>query len=93
MLAGGGAQTYETRRAIAAEMRELLNNVVHLANGQDGEGRFIFAGNQVNNQPITMANGVATYNGDDGVRSQRIGDSRTISEGDAGSESAKQCTT
>jgi flagellar hook-associated protein 3 FlgL len=84
--AGGGVQTVETRTAIAAEMRELFANMVDVANSQDGEGRYLFAGNAVSTRPVDIVNGVATYNGDDGVRSQRIGDSRTIREGDPGSE-------
>jgi flagellar hook-associated protein 3 FlgL len=84
--AGGGVQTVETRTAIAAEMRELLANMVGIANSQDGEGRYLFAGNAVSTRPVNIVNGVATYNGDDGVRSQRVGDSRTIREGDPGSE-------
>ncbi len=84
--AGGGIQTNETRTAIATEMRELLANMVDTANSQDGEGRYLFAGNEVSGQPVTIAGNVASYNGDDGVRAQRIGDSRTVREGDAGSE-------
>lgn len=83
--AGGGVQTPDTRTAIAAEMRELLANLVDTANSQDGEGRYLFAGNAVRSAPVAFVNGTATYNGDDGVRSQRIGDARTIQEGDAGS--------
>lgn len=84
--AGGGIQNVETRTAIAAEMRELYANMVDTANSQDGEGRYLFAGNAVSTRPVAIVNGVATYNGDDGVRSQRIGDSRSIREGDPGSE-------
>jgi flagellar hook-associated protein 3 FlgL len=84
--AGGGVQTNETRTAIATEMRELLNGIVDSANSQDGEGRYLFAGNEVRGQPVSLVNGTATYNGDDGVRVQRVGDNRTIREGDSGSD-------
>lgn len=84
--AGSGIQTSETHAAIAAEMRELLANMVDIANSQDGEGRYLFSGNAVGNPPIQIVNGVATYQGDDGMRSQRIGDSRLVREGDPGSE-------
>ena len=83
---GGGIQSNETRTAIATEMRELMASMVDIANSQDGEGRYLFAGNDVKNQPVTLVNNVANYNGDDGARVQRIGDSRTIREGDPGSE-------
>lgn len=84
--AGGGTQSQETRRAIAAEMREILAGLIDTANVQDGEGHYVFAGTEVRGQPVTVTNGVAGYTGDDGVRQQRISDTRTIREGDAGSE-------
>lgn len=84
--AGGGVQTPDTRSAIATEMRELLSSMVDIANNQDGEGRYLFGGNMVTGEPVTLVNGIAVYNGDDGVRQQRIGDTRTIREGDPGSE-------
>ncbi len=84
--AGGGIQTNETRQAIATEMREILAGIIDTANSQDGENRYLFAGNQVSSQPVTLSGGVAVYNGDDGVRQQRIGDSRTVREGDPGSD-------
>ena len=83
---GGGIQSNETRTAIATEMRELMANMVDIANSQDGEGHYLFAGNEVASQPVTMLNDVASYNGDDGARAQRIGDTRTIREGDPGSD-------
>lgn len=84
--AGGGIQSRETRGAIAIEMRELLANMVDIANSQDGEGRYLFAGNRVSSQPVTISNNVATYNGDDGGSRQRIGEGRSLPEGDPGSE-------
>jgi flagellar hook-associated protein 3 FlgL len=84
--AGGGIQTPDTRAAIATEIRELLASMVDIANSQDGEGRYLFGGNEPRGEPVTVAGDVVTYNGDDGTRLQRIGDSRTIREGDPGSE-------
>jgi flagellar hook-associated protein 3 FlgL len=88
--AGGAARTAEGREAIAAEARELLANLMDLANSQDGEGRYLFAGSRVQNQPFTAAGGTVSYSGDDGARFQRIGDNRTIAEADAGSEVFQQ---
>ncbi|CAG0938431.1 Flagellar hook-associated protein 3 [Gammaproteobacteria bacterium] len=84
--AGGGVQTNDTRKAIAAEIRELLAGMVDSANSQDGEGRYLFGGNAVAGQPVTLSGGVAVYNGDDGVRLQRVGENRSLREGDAGSD-------
>jgi len=84
--AGGGIQTSETRRAMAAEVRELLAGLVDRANSQDGEGHHLFAGNASQVLPVTLHDGHASYNGDDGTRLQRIGDNRSVREADPGSE-------
>jgi len=84
--AGGAAKSPAAREAIGNEARELLKNVLDLANNQDGEGRFLFSGNRVGTQPFSMTNGAVSYFGDDGTRFQRIGDNRTIQENDFGSD-------
>lgn len=82
--AGTGAQTAESRSAIAAEAAELLDGLLNTANAQDGEGRYLFAGNQVKARPFIQS-GTVQYVGDHGVRSQRVADARTVQEGDPGS--------
>lgn len=84
--AGGTAKSPEARAAIANESRELLKNLLDLANNQDGEGRYLFSGNRVGTQPFSMSGGIVSYFGDDGVRFQRVGDNRTIQENDFGSD-------
>ena len=84
--AGNGVVSAEGLDAIRQEAQEILNGIVDLANSQDGEGRYLFSGNKVETQPfLTSANRVF-YNGDQGVRQQRIGDSRTVQENDSGYE-------
>ncbi len=82
--AANGTQTRESRSAMVAEVRELLTGLVDTANGQDGQGNYLFAGNQLQAQPFAAGSSVQYY-GDSGVRLQRIGDTRTIQEGDSGS--------
>ncbi|MBL8200114.1 MAG: flagellar hook-associated protein FlgL [Chromatiales bacterium] len=82
--AATGTQTQESRRAIAAEARELLTGLMNTANGQDGEGRYLFAGNLVQTRPFILSGNVQ-YAGDTGVRFQRVADARTVQEGDPGS--------
>jgi len=82
--AGGAAKTSDARAAIADEARQILSGLMDLGNTQDAEGRFLFSGNQVHSQPFSLAGGSVTYFGDDGTRSQRIGDNRTVQEGDSG---------
>ena len=82
--AANATQTRESRSAMVAEVRELLTGLVDTANAQDGQGNYLFAGNQVQSRPFAAGTPVQ-YNGDSGIRSQRIGDTRTIQEGDPGS--------
>jgi flagellar hook-associated protein 3 FlgL len=82
--AGTGTQTQENRNAIASEVRELLNGILDAANAQDGEGRYLFAGNLVKTQPFVTQGTAVSYQGDDGQRFQRISDQRTVAEGDSG---------
>lgn len=84
--AGGGNQTSEGRAAIVSELRELRDGLLDIANTQDGEGRYLFSGNRVLTQAVTLVGGSAVYNGDDGVRALQISDHRTITENDPGSE-------
>jgi flagellar hook-associated protein 3 FlgL len=82
--AANATQTRDSRSAMVAEVRELLASLFDTANAQDGQGNYLFAGNQVQSRPFVPGT-VVQYNGDSGARSQRIGDSRTIQEGDPGS--------
>jgi flagellar hook-associated protein 3 FlgL len=82
--AANATQTRDSRSAMVAEVRELLASLFDTANAQDGQGNYLFAGNQVQSRPFVPGT-VVQYNGDSGARSQRIGDTRTIQEGDPGS--------
>ena len=82
--AANGTQTQASRTAIAAEATELLSGLISTANAQDGEGRYLFAGNAVQTRPFTLS-GTVDYNGDSGTRVQRVADGRTVQENDAGS--------
>jgi flagellar hook-associated protein 3 FlgL len=82
--AANGTQTSDSRSAIAAEAREILTGLLNAANAQDGEGRYLFAGNLVQARPFVLS-GSVQYAGDTGVRSQRVADARTVQENDPGS--------
>ena len=43
----------ETRRLIAAEVRQHLDNVLQIANSTDGEGEYLFSGFSVQTQPTS----------------------------------------
>jgi len=90
LQAGSGTQTQESRTAIAAEATELLSGLIGTANAQDGEGRYLFAGNLVQTRPFSIVSGTVTYDGDTGTRAQRVADGRTVQENDPGSAVFRQ---
>lgn len=75
----------EERTAIAQEVRQLLDQMIGLANRTDGSGNYMFAGFQVNTVPFTD-NGAGTfaYAGDNGQRQIQIASGRQVRDGDSG---------
>jgi len=73
------------RIAIAAEVRQLADHVMGLANHKDGNGQYMFAGFQVLTVPFSeTAAGVFSYAGDPGQRQIQIGPGRQLADGDSG---------
>jgi len=86
-LQGNNAtQSNESRGQIAVEMRQLLDNLVQLANQKDGNGSFMFAGNLEEVVPVTRTATGFQYNGDQGQRLIQVGESRQVADGDPGSD-------
>ena len=76
----------EGRSAIAAEVRQHIDNFLQLANTQDANGEYIFAGFQSQTRPFhDRWRGTFSYDGDSGQRMLKIGDSREVAIGDPGS--------
>ena len=86
LQANNGSQSDETRSLIAIEMRQQLDQLVQLANQQDGNGRYLFSGNLDDTTPITRSGANFTYNGDQGTRLIEIGENRLIADGNSGAE-------
>lgn len=80
------SQTNETRSAIAKDVKEQLDALYQLANTQDSDENYIFAGFNGGTRPFSTSGGVAVYNGDQGQRLLQISASRTIADGDAGAD-------
>lgn len=77
----------QDRANVATELREHLQTLVGLANTTDANGEHIFAGTDVNTQPIVEAPaGTFTYQGDSNQRNVQIGESRQIPVGDPGDD-------
>ncbi|MCB1829362.1 MAG: flagellar hook-associated protein FlgL [Chromatiaceae bacterium] len=72
-------------KAIAAEVRQLLAQLYSMANTQDSNGEYIFAGYQSGTKPFTNpAVGSYVYNGDLGERQLQISPDRQVADGDNG---------
>lgn len=85
----GNNATYNAgdRRAMAQEVRQLLDQVMALANTQDANGEYLFAGFQSQTQPFSHDGaGNYAYAGDEGQRLLSIGPSREIAVGDSGQD-------
>lgn len=86
LLQGTNAtQTDATRADIAAELTQIRQQLMGLANGKDGAGDFLFAGNQVGSQPFSIQSGNVVYTGDNGQRMIAAGPGMQVATGDAGS--------
>lgn len=86
LQANNATQSNETRALIAVEMRQHLDQLVQLANQQDGNGRYLFAGNMDDTAPVSRNGTSYTYNGDQGQRLIQIAESRQVPDGDPGSD-------
>jgi flagellar hook-associated protein 3 FlgL len=77
----------EDRRSVAIELREHLQTLLGLANSQDANGEYIFAGTEVTTEPFVEAPaGTFTYQGDSNQRSVQISESRQVQVGDPGDD-------
>lgn len=87
--AATGTYTAHDRAAIATEIDQLLEEMVLVANGRDGDGSSIFAGTRSNEVPFRVVRGGAAdsgsdaitgvvYRGNDQVRRIEIADGETV---------------
>lgn len=76
------------RASIALEIFERLDELVAISNTKDGNGDFIYSGFKAQTQPFTGSSqsGVFSFNGDQGERFLKIGENRTITDGNSGAE-------
>lgn len=93
--AGNGALGQGEREMIATELRGRLDSMIALANTQDGEGQYIFAGFQTQTQPFavsgntgpfSLGNTSVSYLGDEGQRKLQVEASQAMSITETGSE-------
>lgn len=77
-------ETAESRRMIAAEIRQRLDGMLQLANTQDGNGQYLYAGFSSGVRPFVSSASGYTYVGDQGQRLVQIGPGRQIADSDSG---------
>jgi flagellar hook-associated protein 3 FlgL len=76
----------EGRSAVAAEIRQHIDSFLQLANTQDANGEYVFAGFQSQTTPFSHDGvGNFSYHGDSGQRMLKIGENREVAVGDPGS--------
>ncbi|WP_299454482.1 flagellar hook-associated protein FlgL [uncultured Pigmentiphaga sp.] len=76
--AGGGTLNEQDRQSILADLRALRDQLLSVANTQDENGNYIFAGYKRDNQPFVRTAAGVVYQGDSGVRQSQIGPNRVI---------------
>ncbi len=84
IAAGNGAYSDADRKAIAAELTERLDSLVSLANTQDGNGRYVFAGFQSTTKPFSGS--PVTYAGDDGQQKLQVTASQFVTTNLSGND-------
>ncbi|MBI5461113.1 MAG: flagellar hook-associated protein FlgL [Gammaproteobacteria bacterium] len=73
------------RRAVAQEIRQLMSEAMALANTQDGNGDYLFAGSRVQSAPFSHdGSGTFSYAGDQDQRQLQISPGRQIADSDTG---------
>jgi flagellar hook-associated protein 3 FlgL len=85
VYAGDAALTDQDRLALAAEVKNRYDELLALANQDNGNGQFLFSGYQGATQPFAQtAPGVVAYAGDGGSRMVRLGPAHVVAIGDSG---------
>jgi flagellar hook-associated protein 3 FlgL len=82
--ANNGTVSNSDRAAIAAQAVQIQNSLLSLANTQNGNNEYIFAGTDTQTQPFTLTATGATYNGNQGQQQVQIAAGQSVAEGDNG---------
>ncbi len=82
--AGNGTYDLQQRQAIATGLQGTYNQLLGLANAQDGNGNYLFGGYQSSSQPFTATSTGAVYNGDQGQTTLQVGASQQMAINDSG---------
>lgn len=84
VTAGNGALQDSDRHSIAQELRGKFEQLLGLANSQDGSGKYLFSGYREDTQPFSGSLSAVSYNGDNGDRQAQVSPAQTLSVGSNG---------
>jgi flagellar hook-associated protein 3 FlgL len=84
LQANSGTVSTENLTAIAAQATQIQSSLLSLANTQDGNGNYIFAGTAAQTQPFTLTATGANYAGDQNQQKVQIAAGLTVATGDTG---------
>jgi len=84
--AGNGTLGDSSRRAIATELRGNLDELLGLANRNDGNGQYLFSGFQGSTKPFVDTGSGIQYFGDEGLRMIQASASRQLAVNESGKE-------
>lgn len=87
VVAGGnGALSDSDRAAIATELEGNYKQLLGLANSDDGNGQFLFAGFKSGTPPFAQSGTTVQYNGDTGTQLLQVDVQRQMAAGDNGQD-------
>lgn len=75
----------EDRKVIALEIRQIREQMLAIANREDGNGRALFAGQRDGVVPFADSGGVVTYVGDDGQNRVDVAPDMSLADNEPGS--------
>ncbi|MEW4982900.1 MAG: flagellar hook-associated protein FlgL [Cycloclasticus sp.] len=83
-----GTNSAVDKQSIALEMFQRLDEIVALANSKDGSGDYLYAGFKAQTEPFSGSaqTGSFSFNGDQGERYLKVGENRTVTDGNSGAE-------
>jgi flagellar hook-associated protein 3 FlgL len=73
-----------SRAMIRAEVAGRVQEMLDIANRQDGQGEYLFAGLASRTQPFERTDAGVVYRGDQGQRFQAVGATQRVADGDSG---------
>jgi len=84
--ANNASLSSDDKKAITAELKVIRDELIGLANSQDGSGRYLFGGTADDHAPFVVSGGNVSYTGDQRQRQVEIAPDQFVSDTLPGSE-------